>query len=1162
MKKVSLLIFLLLLIEFASADTVLLQEGADGYSGCQDSYISTDQPNNNYGLTNLLYLNRNNRATDLIRFDLSSIPSNSQITNATLYLYQTTSTTNPRRIKLNRILKNWDEGNKNGAVISSAGDHGVTANKSFDYYTGEGADISWSTLGMSEGNDYSLTKESIVDIAGIGIYAWNVTESVTYFVRNSANNFGFRISDDQGYVSGVLDYRNFVSCEGNTISQRPMLVIEYNPSAPLANAGQDIELFNWITGSAISLDGSGSSGSSLTYSWSFIKKAYGSQLSDSSITPNNNPSATRPTFTPDKAGEYTIRLTVTNSLGYTNSDEINLRILSMNSHPRIYLTPERLTALRSRMNSNTPEWQRLKSYADGGGSSDLLSLALVYQITQQQSYGTQAVNVLMNSLQGVYNVESASIGFDWLYNILDASQKQQVIDYLNTRYDATKNADLLPFNNYNAGKLLDIGISGLATYGDNPRAKELIDHARYIRYRDFTLGSLEICGEGGGWSEGSGYDFSAMRTMRYADGVYTATGEDLFESHIWFKDYLKYRLFQDYPKSKIIYGQSYFDTPAIGDMERNRYSFSGYRRLMSEILVNKFPALPEAQNLQWLLSQSPVNKMPSSFLYWAEMIYYNPSQSSVKPSALSHFARGVGQVFMRSDWDSQDATHIMFKAGDHFTYHQDICQNSFTIFKYDDLAIKSGVYDSYGDTSPNSHLLAYNSRTIASNSLLIYQPGEVFDGYRSGTTVPNDGGQTTNFGGSVSPSSKEAWLNTPGYNTADIIKYEDRGDYVYTVGDATKAYKASKISAFIREFLYLRPSAGKEVVIVFDKVNATNPTYSKKWLLHFINEPSVDGTKNNIDLGEEVFTGASVTSADSGTGRLFVKSLLPEGLQIRKVGGRIKGGVSSFTSNSLTDNSANYVVNSLIGNTLSFTSRYNSFNRQYPIISNTANTITVDTSGLSDFNTIGVTNGDAYSAGKDYWVFGKNYPATQTDFEADYGSYRIEVEPTVNEAYTNFLNVLYPSSTSVLQIPNTALINDYTGKMQGALIDDSIAVMFARGLSASNQAQYTLNSTGTIANLIVDLNPNTIYHIYNNGNLLRTMTSSSEGTLYFDVSTSSENTIRISESTTQYHASDLNMNGIIEINEIVSYIRQFKSGSITRANTLIAVSNFLKGNYQ
>ncbi|MDP2166861.1 MAG: PKD domain-containing protein, partial [Thermodesulfovibrionales bacterium] len=69
-------------------------------------------------------------------------------------------------------------------------------------------------------------------------------------------------------------------------------------SAPVANAGLDQ---NVVTGSVVTLDGSGSSdanGDTLTYKWTITSKPSGSAAVLSSST------VAKPTFTADKDGSY------------------------------------------------------------------------------------------------------------------------------------------------------------------------------------------------------------------------------------------------------------------------------------------------------------------------------------------------------------------------------------------------------------------------------------------------------------------------------------------------------------------------------------------------------------------------------------------------------------------------------------------------------------------------------------------------------------------------------------------------------------------------------------------------------------------------------------------------------------------------------------------
>jgi hypothetical protein len=85
---------------------------------------------------------------------------------------------------------------------------------------------------------------------------------------------------------------------------------------PIANAGADA---NMILGESIKLDGNGSydpEGSSLTYQWEVVKKPAGSKI-DTALQSKANPY-----FSADKAGEYHIRLTVSDGSLFSTPDEV------------------------------------------------------------------------------------------------------------------------------------------------------------------------------------------------------------------------------------------------------------------------------------------------------------------------------------------------------------------------------------------------------------------------------------------------------------------------------------------------------------------------------------------------------------------------------------------------------------------------------------------------------------------------------------------------------------------------------------------------------------------------------------------------------------------------------------------------------------------------
>ena len=85
-------------------------------------------------------------------------------------------------------------------------------------------------------------------------------------------------------------------------------------NAPTANAGPDQTVG---IGSIVTLDGTASTDSILTYQWSFASRPSGSSASLGSAN------TATPTFTPDQAGNYVVKLIVTNAAG-SDEDQVTI----------------------------------------------------------------------------------------------------------------------------------------------------------------------------------------------------------------------------------------------------------------------------------------------------------------------------------------------------------------------------------------------------------------------------------------------------------------------------------------------------------------------------------------------------------------------------------------------------------------------------------------------------------------------------------------------------------------------------------------------------------------------------------------------------------------------------------------------------------------------
>lgn len=251
-------------------------------------------------------------------------------------------------------------------------------------------------------------------------------------------------------------------------------------------------------------------------------------------------------------------------------------------------------------------------------------------------------------------------------------------------------------------------------------------------------------------------------------------------------------------------------------------------------------------------------------------------------------------AYFRSGW-GRDDTFVSFKAGHTFAHHGHYDAGHFTIFKGAPLAINSSTYN--GFFTP--HRLNYAIRTIAKNSLLIQKPHEKVQPNRHFKTNVADGGQRITMPTGSAVLSLADWFENyqqgRHYEGAELLNFGTKAnDYAYISADLAPAYNkleydensdGGKIIKAVRQLLYLPK---EDHIIIYDNVRATQSSYQKKWLLHTVNKPKVNGLTilkgdSNNGILESKSNQAVVSN---GRGFLRVKAVYPENLVMRLVGGK------------------------------------------------------------------------------------------------------------------------------------------------------------------------------------------------------------------------------------------------------------------------------------
>jgi len=259
----------------------------------------------------------------------------------------------------------------------------------------------------------------------------------------------------------------------------------------------------------------------------------------------------------------------------------------------------------------------------------------------------------------------------------------------------------------------------------------------------------------------------------------------------------------------------------------------------------------------------------------------DPAMANEEELPRQCFFPGVGHLVMRDGW-TPESTWIEFDCGPYFAKHQHLDQNQITIYHRGYLSIDSGA--DYTDTE-SPHYLNHYRRTVAHNSILVYNPAEKF--FWSDNLVPaaNDGGQRMNssrYWNTIrNPEDWERTRDLWDLGTMRVVDYVP-GQYHYALGDASKAYSNDKVRCFTREILYI---PAEHVLTVFDRVVSTDPSFRKAWLLHGVNPPTVDHDDGKIPPGAHDFRNASSFRFAEGSGEVTVHSLLPKERIVTRRGG-------------------------------------------------------------------------------------------------------------------------------------------------------------------------------------------------------------------------------------------------------------------------------------
>ncbi len=627
-------------------------------------------------------------------------------------------------------------------------------------------------------------------------------------------------------------------------------------------------------------------------------------------------------------------------------------------HPRLILTADLLEQVRENSNGRSAEvfgrlkarvdsvisWENLDSLSVRDQARLAQSCGFLFLVTQEKRYAEAGARLLANALEHYIEIERDPGGgnwetvelrrrccfaWDWLYNGLSEQERtlfgNKILEAGQAAWDTWERKHFSPYSGGGYGSLDPVFWPAVTLHRsgiDDSTAAEWFAWADSSIHQWRKM-QTQVASDDGGMYSGLAYAaYNYLRTPIFDFECWKSiTGEDLAADNPYLKYFSVWWTYCVKPNG---------EWPRIDDTGSVKGSIAPWHF--------KYLATRYRDGISmWQLGNMPSGRRPT---VWD--VIWDPSGLGIEPTGpdstwpLARYFEGIGWTVMRSGWDSS-ATYSVFDCGDFYYGHQHPAENAFTIFRGGSLAINSGRYEWGSNHRPN-----YTVRTIASNSMLVYDPEERFVANSGDEQVNNgpDGRLLSNDGGQQWPRpgrGEYGPMEGTQWDTGQIIAFETNPWFSYVAGDASASYSEHKLKKFVRQYIHLQP----DIFVVFDRVESTQPDFRKYWLLHTVNEPRKEG---------------AWLSAAEREGKLYLRTLLPRKANVELIGGE----------------------------------------------------------------------------GKEFWVFGKNYPPAMTHYSLaegeQWGAWRIQTSATAESRTTKFLNVLYAAIDGDDSPPQVTTIDSPGGR--------------------------------------------------------------------------------------------------------------------------------------
>lgn len=691
-------------------------------------------------------------------------------------------------------------------------------------------------------------------------------------------------------------------------------------------------------------------------------------------------------------------------------------------HPRLYLRSEDLPELRQRVEhpeikktlelmqrlskDRTPEEEAKAPSSDGfryyaemrGVTTRSQLQALDYLLYGDKRQARKAIESMLDTLRNTnYGTKgdlsrasgsmlmTGAIVYDWCHDRMEENEKKAYVEQF-VRIAKTMECGYPPKDSEPiAGHasewmvLRDMLSAGIAIYDEYP---DMYNHVITMLYKDY-IPVRNFIYSGHNYHQGTSY-----MNVRFSNDLIS----------LWILSRMGAGAVYDSSQQFVLYDFLYRRRPdgqvlSAGDTNPGRRTAASYA--LPSMLAYSFY---KDGYLAYEYERHPKidNHCLIFDVLWRDLDVKPESPDSLP---LTHYSGSpFGWMIARTGWGENSVIAEM-KVNEQFVgNHQHLDGGSFQLYYKGPLAIDAGAYQGTSGGYNSPHNKNFFKRTVAHNSLLVYDPDEKFACWNYGGSdktefAANDGGQRMP-GDRWETCRSFRDLMSESYTTGKVLAHGTGPDptvpeYSYLKGDITKAYSA-KVKEVKRSFVFLNLLSEKvpAALVVFDKVVSSDSSFNKYWLLHSIEEPVV---------GDGRFVVKRTKNGDSGMLQNDVLLPLAGDVKIEKVGG----------------------------------------------------------------------------PGKEFWVFGTNYPnaalPNRPDVANERGEWRVEVSPLKPQAENYFLNVMQVSDNGCTGLNEVRRIDG--DRIVGVQLADRVVTFSRDSGTLSGKFDLTIAGDSQYKIVLTDLKP-------------------------------------------------------------------------------------------